>query len=112
MDVLQPRYFADFQSQRLKIKYGPFAVPPSAKDSGMKTFYLQNDPPCTDCLITNIQVSLEYPDGKQANATTNLFLHHALITNLERDSVTCPMLPEPIFSSGNERTEANICLNG
>jgi hypothetical protein len=78
----------------------------------MDTFYLQTVPPCTECLITNIQVGLEYPNGAQANANTNLRLHHALITNLERDSVTCPMLPEPVFASGNERTEANICLNG
>ncbi|KAJ4293786.1 hypothetical protein N0V88_005296 [Collariella sp. IMI 366227] len=112
IESLKPRFLTSLGSQRLKIRYGPFAVPPAAENNGIKTFYVQTPPPCEDCFLTQIQANLEYPDGTIANTKTGLSLHNLIVTNLERDSITCPLLSETIYTTGNERTAADLCLNG
>ncbi|KAL2136080.1 hypothetical protein VTI74DRAFT_5486 [Chaetomium olivicolor] len=109
--TIEPRFFTHLDTQRLNINYGPFTVPPKTQNGGLKNFYLQTSPPCRDCLLTHIEASLVDPNGSPINIKTDLILHHLLVTNLERDSVTCPLLAEPIYSTGNELAEANISLN-
>lgn len=112
VETLQPRFFPELQSQRLKIRYGPLTAPSAHDNGGMASFYFPIQPPCTDCLLTHIQADLEYANGSYANVNTGLSLHHVVIGNLRLPSVTCPYVPERLFASGNERTPANICLNG
>jgi len=70
--------------------------------------------PCTDCLVTWIQAGLESLDGTVANADTEMWLHHTVFSNTQRTSVVCPTMTsgDRFFASGNERTPANICVNG
>jgi hypothetical protein len=68
--------------------------------------------PCTDCLITFMQADLEYPDGSYANADTGMWLHHAVLVNLNEPDAVCASEPNRIFASGNERTAADISNNG
>ncbi|AEO64122.1 d5cff490-3fb3-4135-bff6-fb71d2379c06 [Thermothielavioides terrestris] len=110
-EVLHPRSFAHFGSQRVRINYGRFTVPPATEENGVKRFSLQTAPPCKDCLLTRIRADLQHPDGTgSANRDTDVWLRHVLVTNLERDSATCPLLAAPIYASGNERAEADISL--
>ncbi|KAH8885837.1 hypothetical protein GQ53DRAFT_876673 [Thozetella sp. PMI_491] len=94
-------------SKRVRVKYGPFAVPPAGENGGMKQFLLTSGvtKPCDDCVIIWAKAGLEFTDGTYANANTSMWLHHGLFLNTGvRDSV-CPELPERFFASGNERTE-------
>lgn len=47
-----------------KTKIGPITIPPGAT---LNRPVVNFPPPCKDCLITAIQLGLEYPDGKRAN---------------------------------------------
>jgi hypothetical protein len=70
--------------------------------------------PCSDCLITWVQAGLEYPNGTTANANTGLWLHHTVFASTASKALVCPTNGsyEHWFASGNERTPANICVNG
>lgn len=78
----------------------------------MKNFASLIPPPCTDCYITHAQADLQYPNGTYANANTGMWLHHVVVSNLNRTGAVCPMYADYVFASGNERTPANICVNG
>ncbi|KUJ20510.1 uncharacterized protein LY89DRAFT_730547 [Mollisia scopiformis] len=106
---LHPQYFPNHHSERVKIKYGPFLVP----GNDMAGFQLRNvTKPCSDCKITFFQADLEYEDGSYANANTGMWLHHMVLLNPTQRDTVCPTHPERIFASGNERTAANICVDG
>ncbi|KAK4183052.1 hypothetical protein QBC35DRAFT_544984 [Podospora australis] len=110
---LEPHFFPDLQPERYKVRYGPFAVPSSFEDrDAEKSFYFRSAPPCIDCYVTNIQIDLESPNGTYANTPNGIFLSHLVMMNLEVDSVTCPLMAEPVFASGNERAEADLSLHG
>lgn len=111
---LDSEFFQEFKSKRVQIRYGPFNVPQSSIDGGMRHFMTQDFvPPCADCLITWMQAALEYSDGSQANANTGLWLHHTLLINTkEHDTLECSKSGQRFFASGNERTVADICLSG
>lgn len=111
---LQPEFFTHLHSRRVQIKYGPFITLPSTINNGMHTFEAHNaTKPCSDCLITWIQAGLQYLDGSYANADTGMWLHHVVMANVMQRSSTCPLYsPDRFFASGNERTPANICVNG
>jgi hypothetical protein len=115
MTMETAQFFPNHNSKRVKIRYGPFTVPPISVDSGMKKWAVPvTQKPCTDCLITWIRAGLEYPNGTVANADTGLWLHHTTFSNTEATSIVCPQarLGDIFFASGNERTPINICANG
>ncbi|KAK3941596.1 hypothetical protein QBC46DRAFT_407063 [Diplogelasinospora grovesii] len=109
---LTPRFFTNYSSQRLQFRYGPFTIPPLDVSNGMVDYNFPIPPPCTDCLITYAQAGMEYPNGSYANANTSTWLHHAVISNLNRTDATCERAHEPVFASGNERSAADICVDG
>ncbi|KAK3316258.1 hypothetical protein B0H66DRAFT_560838 [Apodospora peruviana] len=112
-ETLEPRFFKDeAKSQRVLKRYGPFTAPGMSDHHGMKQFVSIMAPPCNDCLVTHIQAGLEYPNGSYANVNTGMWLHHVVVVNMNRSSTVCPSNAEPMFASGNERTAANICVNG
>ncbi|KAK4232444.1 hypothetical protein QBC38DRAFT_330654, partial [Podospora fimiseda] len=63
-----------------------------------KTFYFNSPSPCTDCFLTNIHLNSNPPNSIQ----------HVLISNLEKDSQTCNLQPEPIITT----TSSPLSLNG
>lgn len=110
--TLEPRFFKDAQSQRLAITYGNFSVPGMGDHHGMKTFSTTIPPPCSDCFVTHAQADLQYANGTYANVNTGMWLHHVVVFNLNRSGIVCPTIPDIAFACGNERTPANICVNG
>jgi hypothetical protein len=109
------QFFSQYKSERVKIRYGPFTVPAMSVKNGMKDYVVDvAEKPCTDCLVTWIQAGLEYPNGTDANANTGLWLHHTVFSNTQRTAIVCPQSSagDEFFASGNERTPANICVNG
>jgi hypothetical protein len=109
------QFFPNYNSKRVKIRYGPFTVPPMSANDGMKDWIVPvAQKPCADCLVTWIQAGLEYPNGTVANADTGLWLHHTVFSNTKRTAIICPRagLGDSFFASGNERTAVDICVNG
>ncbi|KAK4166449.1 hypothetical protein QBC43DRAFT_18303 [Cladorrhinum sp. PSN259] len=136
VQALPPRFFSSLNPERYKVGYGPLTISAHNNNSsygqqrtqGKNYFYFNSAPPCTDCFITNIQADLEYitNGGISSTVGTNVdtgggrggrgggyYLHHLVVGNLERDSVTCPLNFEPILVSGSERrSEAQLSVNG
>lgn len=109
------QFFPQYNSERVKIRYGPFTIDSMDVDNGMADFFQTNAAmPCTDCVITWIQAGLEYENGSVANANTNFLLHHTVFVNMNRTSAVCPFpdYPDSFFASGNERTPIDICAGG
>jgi hypothetical protein len=50
------------------------------------------EPPCVDCVILSGGMYLEYPDGKVADATTDVYNHHTTISAIGKSSklMVCP----------------------
>ncbi len=110
-----PQFFPNHNSERVKIRYGPFTVPEMSVNNAMKDFTVPvAEKPCTDCLVTWIQAGLEYPNGTVANANNGLWLHHTVFSNTQRTSIICPQGGggDQFFASGNERTPIDLCVNG
>ncbi|QDS69560.1 hypothetical protein FKW77_007927 [Venturia effusa] len=116
--------------KRIKMRHGPYSVPNMNRTSIMgEAGALWNYPdtaiqkPCTECTIVAQRAGLEYPDGKNANIDTGMWLHHMvhLAIGPGRQDATCygrrslphidvnasPANSERYFSSGNERTFLN-----
>ena len=113
--TLTPQFFTDQGSERVKVTYGPFNVPSTNINNGMEQFYLKDVAiGCWDCTITFIQAGLEYPNGTYANVNTSLCLHHVVLYNLANFDTVCGYneTGERFFASGNERSPANLCING
>ncbi|KAE8453857.1 hypothetical protein EG329_007633 [Mollisiaceae sp. DMI_Dod_QoI] len=112
---LTAQFFTGQGSKRAQVTYGPFDVPNMNIENGMKDFIQYSvKVPCKDCLITFIQAGLEFPNGTYANANTSLWLHHIVLYNLNNlDTVCGANVPgERFFASGNERSAADISING
>lgn len=120
MTDMEPQFFKDMGSKRVKIAYGPYMAPSASEQNGMKTFLDRNAmKPCSDCLITYMQASLQYPNGSNANADTGMWLHHGVLLDTAQEDAVCPkgieglpVAPNRFFASGNERTPVNLCANG
>jgi hypothetical protein len=85
------------------------------ENDGMGGFFQPSTPlPCRDCLVTLMQMSLEYVDGTAADASTGMWLHHGVMENRNRtDSVCGPKTyGQRFFASGNERTVVDISASG
>lgn len=70
--------------------------------------------PCRDCLITSMQMGLEYVDGSPADANTGIWLHHGIMVNRNRTDSVCgrDAYGQRFFASGNERTLVDISASG
>ena len=111
--TLPAQYFTSEGSKRVAIQYGPYTTPPRTMMSGMKDFEEDSvEMPCMDCLITWMKADLHYVNGTEANANTGLWLHHTLLANVADRSPACGGSAVRFFASGNERTAADICVNG
>jgi hypothetical protein len=114
---LTPQFFPDRQSQRTQVQYGPFEVQGMNNEDGMIDYLQLNATmPCTNCTITFIQASLQYPNGTYANANTSLWLHHIVLINILLPDTVCGSnyygKGQRWFASGNERTPADLCKSG
>ena len=88
---MEPQFFKDMGSKRVKISYGPYMAPSASTNNGMQTFVNRNgQKPCDDCLITYMQASLEYPNGTNANSNTGMWLHHTVFLDTGAQDTVCP----------------------
>jgi hypothetical protein len=122
-------------AKRIKIRSGPYSVPNMNKTSLVgEAGMLWNYPdtaiikPCTECTIVRQYAGLEYPDGRNANIDTGMWLHHMVQIAIGpgRADPTCygrsslphidvgasPQNSERYFSSGNERTHILLDILG
>lgn len=113
---LSPAYFPGLGSQRVRIKYGPYAVPPSSMFNIRERKAFK---PCEDCLITFMQADLEFLDGSYANADSGMWLHHVVQVDSAVDDTVCGknvtkrrMAPNRFFASGNERSAVHFSAQG
>lgn len=110
---LEPRYFQEYGSERVKITYGPFAVPCASTNGGLLAFTIGSAlKPCDDCLITTFQGGLEYPGGCSANLNESMMLHHMVTMNDGRKDTVCPKFTERVFATGNERLAIELSGQG
>ena len=84
------------------------------EDDGMGGFFEDDTHlPCNDCLITWMQMGLEYLNGTPAAANTGMWLHHGVMVNRNRNDPVCnDSYGERFFASGNERTAADFSAGG
>jgi hypothetical protein len=113
---LTPAYFPGLGSQRVRIKYGPYTVPPSSMFNIRERKAFK---PCEDCLITFMQADLEFPNGSYANADLGMWLHHVVQVDSAVDDTVCGknvtkrrMAPNRFFASGNERSAVHLSAQG
>jgi len=59
-------------AKRTTIKYGSYSV---ASTKMMSTVKMVQGP-CTGCVVTAMEATIRYPDGKEANVDTGAWLHH------------------------------------
>ncbi|CAK7226080.1 hypothetical protein SBRCBS47491_006107 [Sporothrix bragantina] len=121
-----PAPLAQLGIQRTRTTVGPFAVPAmvandTSDDNGMGTFQTFAALPCRDCFITGFSYGVRYVEANgtvsadEANINTGMYLHHALLINLNRTDATCPPPlggVQRMFGAGNERTYVDITNNG
>lgn len=115
VDPIEPKFFKDLGAQRVKITYGPFAIPGSNDPVtlGMVSTQMYNiTMPCHDCLITGWSSDLQFLDGTSANANNKMWMHHTGLMNLNRTDQACEHWPERIAVNGNERSPFDFTLKG
>jgi hypothetical protein len=114
-EYLEQQYFQDLGSKRIKIRYGPYTTPNATVNGGMEHFGSPKARlPCQNCVITWMKAGLEYENGDDANATTGMWLHHAVLVNPAKVDATCGPAAQGsrFFASGNERTPVDFCKKG
>lgn len=115
VDPIEPKFFQDLGAKRVKITYGPFAIPGSNDPvtMGMVSNQMYNiTMPCHDCLITGWSSDLQFLDGTSANANNKMWMHHTGLMNLNRTDQACEHWPERIAVNGNERSPFDFTLKG
>ena len=110
---LEPTLFRELHSERVKITYGPFAVPSEEQDNGMQGYKCIPPHPCSDCMILSMQAGLEYLDGTEAMPVNGMMLHHAVFESQHRPDPMCKdKRHERFFASGDERTLIDLTFGG
>jgi len=110
---LTPRFYPQLGSERIKVEYGTYDIPPRTVDNGMRHIRSKIDAPCTKCLITWMRAQLEYENGITADANTGAWMHHVVFQNVGKiDSVCSGVRGQRFFASGNERTPVDLTKNG
>jgi hypothetical protein len=117
-------YPADWNAKRVKIRYGPFRIPPQQEKNfnklaysmeGVSTSFRFNiKRPCDkECMLLSVDAGIEYADGTPADITTGAIFHHSVLLNVGPTIIepTCnqPFL-ENVFMSGNEKTPTNYAI--
>jgi len=59
-------------AKRTTMKYGSYSVTSARMMSTIKMV----QGPCTGCVVTAMEATIRYPDGKEANVDTGSWLHH------------------------------------
>jgi len=59
-------------AKRTTVKYGSYMVSSAKMMSTIKMV----QGPCTGCVVTAMEATIRYPDGKEANTDTGSWLHH------------------------------------
>lgn len=77
---------------RTTVKYGSYMVSSSKMMSTIKAA----KGPCTGCLVTAMEATIRYPDGKEANVDTGAWLHHIALFGSGAGGAS-------IWAAGNER---------
>jgi hypothetical protein len=74
-------------AKTVKMRYGPYKVPNMGKknivgEEGSLWNYPDTriEKPCEECVIVGMNAGLEYPDGKNANIDTGMWMHHVSAT--------------------------------
>jgi hypothetical protein len=108
----------DPAAKLVKIRHGPFIVPPNTLFQGLPE--IAGGPkiakPCDECFLGALQGGLEYEDGSEANADSDMFLHHLVISNDAKPDWLCGLRlvgvlrPQWMYNTGNDRSA--VRLNG
>ncbi|KAF2667628.1 hypothetical protein BT63DRAFT_415173 [Microthyrium microscopicum] len=114
------------EAKRVKIRYGPYRVPPQSEENleaqfwkikGMSNALLWDaERPCEgNCMLLKATSDLEYADGSPANTSNGAWFHHTVLLN-SGPSIKEPTCGEPYVESimivGNERTDGGYALKG
>jgi len=86
-------------TKRTTVKYGSYMVSSSKMMSTIKMV----QGPCTQCVVTAMESTIRYPDGKEANVDTGAWLHHIALFGSGAGGGS-------LWAAGNERP--TIRLNG
>lgn len=97
------------------VRIGPFVLPPApAGEVPHVNQVLPNIPkPCEDCYITAIEPRLVTADGKRADMSSGVMLHHFVVAETAGTDVTCGRngigaMGRRLFASGDERTPIRL----
>lgn len=110
---LSSEEFHGCHTKRVKVSYEPTVVPGIDVGTGMGGFYDRSTfLPCTDCLLLSIHGDLEFLNGTVADASSGMWLHHAVFVNKNRKDTTCrEQTSQRFFATGNERTLVDLTAN-
>lgn len=94
------------------MRIGPFVLPPAPVGAaqGQNRFIPVIDKPCENCFITGVEPDLVFSDGRRADMTDQIMLHHMVIFEPGKTDATCRRnqgigaLGRRIFAAGDERT--------
>ena len=107
---------ADPAGKLVKMRYGPFRLPPNSMLSVMPESAggVKIHKPCEECYMGAFQGGLEYEDGEEANVDTGMYLHHFVLVNDNKPDWYCGLRLSNMFrsqyfyNSGNERPPVRL----
>jgi Stress up-regulated Nod 19 len=107
---------ADPAGKLVKLRYGPFTVPPNSIFSNYPELMggAKIAKPCEECFIGAFQNALEFEDGTDAMANSGMYLHHFVIVNENKPDWLCGLRagglfrPQFIYNGGNERPPVRL----
>jgi hypothetical protein len=107
---------ADPAGKLVKMRYGPFKLPPNSVVSALPEFAggPKISKPCEECYIGAFQGGLEYEDGSEANVDTGMYLHHFVLVNNNKPDWLCGLRigslfrSQYVYNSGNERPPVRL----
>ncbi|MBA3744177.1 hypothetical protein [Sporichthya sp.] len=96
------------------VRLGPFVLPSAPTGEMQVNRPLPNVPkPCEDCYITAIEPRLVTADGKRADMSTGVMMHHFVVAETAATDPTCGRngigaMGRRLFASGDERTPIRL----
>ncbi|KAF2671726.1 hypothetical protein BT63DRAFT_422253 [Microthyrium microscopicum] len=107
---------ADPSGKLVKVRYGPFDLPPNAMFSALPPQFggAVIHKPCDECFLGAFQGGMEYEDGSEANVNNGAYLHHFVVVNNNKPDWLCGLSvsgmgrPQFIYNSGNERPPVRL----
>jgi hypothetical protein len=106
----------DPAAKLVKVKYGPFRVPPNSMFSNLPVYAggAEIHKPCETCWLGAFQGAMEYEDGSDANVESGIYMHHFVIVNENKPDWLCGIRAgglfrnQWIYNSGNERPPVRL----